>query len=404
MSAPHEDSYEETVEKTSYLVTDAIRRQMVSDVPICTFLSGGLDSSLVSAVCAEELRTRHEAGNNHHNNTNDSGRLTTFSFDFTDNELYFSPNSFQPSMDRPFVDKMVSHIGSDHHYLTCTAKAQADLLYDSVISRDLPTMADVDSSLLYFCSVVKDTNKVVLTGECADEVFGGYPWFHREDMLKTSAKNDTFCWSPDLTPRTDVLNKEFREWLHLDEYVRETYENSVREIIILPEDNDTETSRRRIAYLNLRWFMQTLLDRMDRTSMYNGLEARVPFADRKLVEYVFNVPWSMKARGGVVKNLLREAAKPYLPHDILYRKKSPYPKTYNPQYEKLIGERLTEIVEDASSPLNFCINKTNVLKLIHDSGDYGKPWYGQLMAGPQLLGYLWQVNSWMRDRNVKVTL
>ena len=398
MSAPHEDSYEETVEKTSYLVTDAIRRQMVSDVPICTFLSGGLDSSLVSAVCAEELRTRHEAGNNH-NNTNDAGRLTTFSFDFTDNELYFSPNSFQPSMDRPFVDKMVSHIGSDHHYLTCTAKAQADLLYDSVISRDLPTMADVDSSLLYFCSVVKDTNKVVLTGECADEVFGGYPWFHREDMLETSARNDTFCWSPDLTPRADVLNKEFREWLHLDEYVRETYENSVREINILPEDNDTETSRRRIAYLNLRWFMQTLLDRMDRTSMYNGLEARVPFADRKLVEYVFNVPWSMKARGGVVKNLLREAAKPYLPNDILYRKKSPYPKTYNPQYEKLIGERLTEIVEDASSPLNFCINKTNVLKLIHDSGDYGKPWYGQLMAGPQMIAYLIQVNHWLQIYN-----
>lgn len=382
-SKPHYDSYEETIEKTCFLVEDSIKRQMVSDVPICTFLSGGLDSSLVSSICAGELKQKGQS-------------LNTFSFDFKDNSRYFSPTSFQPSEDRPYVEEMVNYIGSSHHYLECTSTEQADLLYDSVISRDLPTMADVDSSLLYFCSIVKDYNKVVLTGECADEVFGGYPWFHKEEFLTPKNGTETFCFMPSLDPRKELLRADFLNWLNLDEYVSNAYEQSVREINILPEDNEIEASRRKVSYINLRWFMQTLLDRMDRTSMYNGLEARVPFADYRLVEYVFNVPWSMKADKGVVKNLLRQVAKTHLPDNVLYRKKSPYPKTYNPEYERLLSERLKDIIYDASSPLHFCVDKDKLLAFVNNSKDYGKPWYGQLMAGPQMMAYLIQVNHWLQ--------
>lgn len=383
ISKPHYDSYEETVEKVTFLVYDAITRQMVSDVPICTFLSGGLDSSLVSSICASKLKQKGEV-------------LDTYSFDFTDNNRYFTANSFQPSEDRPYVDEMVQYIGSNHHYLECTPAKQAELLLDSVISRDLPTMADVDSSLLYFCHEVSLKNKVVLTGECADEVFGGYPWFHREDLMAMGEGNDTFCWSPDLLPRRELLNRDFIKWLDLDSYVKSAYNNSVKEINILPEDNEIETSRRRIAYLNLRWFMQTLLDRMDRTSMFSGLEARVPFADVKLVEYVFNIPWSMKAKDGIVKNLLRQSAKDYLPDKIMNRRKSPYPKTYNPEYERILANMLTEIIEDNSSPLLYCIDRDVVRRFIKDNKDYGKPWYGQLMAGPQMMAYLIQINHWLK--------
>lgn len=380
-SAPHYDSYEDTLEKISSLVSDAIKRQMVSDVPIAAFLSGGLDSSLVTSICARELKKRGQ-------------KINTFSFDFIKNNEYFTPSSFQPAEDRPYVEMMVKYTDSNHHFLECSTKTQADLLFDSVISRDLPTMADVDSSLLYFCSLVKDYNKVVLTGECADEIFGGYPWFHRDEFLHP-AGGETFCFTPTLAPRKELLNKDFLDWINLDEYVKNAYETSVKEIDILPSDNETEANRRKISYINLRWFMQTLLDRMDRTSMYNGLEARVPFADYRIVEYVFNVPWSMKARNGVVKNLLREAAKDYLPDEILYRKKSPYPKTYNPEYEELLGNRLKDILHDAQSPLHFCVDKDKVLTFIDKNKDYGKPWYGQLMAGPQMMAYLIQVNTWL---------
>ena len=169
-----------------------------------------------------------------------------------------------------------------------------------------------------------------MTGECADEVFGGYPWFHKEKFFQ----DDMFPWTLDLMPRMELLKDEVREELDLTDFVKNVYEQAVGEIEVLPTENETETRRRQIGYLNIRFFMQTLLNRMDRTSMRWGLEARVPFADRKLVEYVFNIPWEMKAKNGVVKNVLRSSSIGKLPDEILFRKKSPYPKSYHPFSEK----------------------------------------------------------------------
>lgn len=383
----HEDSYEDTIEKTRFLVTDAIKRQMVSDVPICTFLSGGVDSSLVSAVCADELKKQGK-------------QLTTYSFDFTDNEKYFKANSFQPSMDRPFVDQMVGYLHSDHHYLECENRVQADLLYESVDAHDLPCMADVDSSLLYFCGEVAKSHKVVLTGECADEVFGGYPWFHKDNFLNCN----TFPWTPDLSPRKQLLNKELLQTLDMDTYVKNAYETAISEISILPGETDIETNRRRIGYLNIRFFMQTLLNRMDRTSMHSGLEARVPFADRSLVDYVFNIPWEMKAKNGVVKNVLRQAARALLPESVLFRKKSPYPKTYHPYYEQLLTARLQERLAQADCPLLPLLNLNAVAQFLESPKDYGSPWYGQLMAGPQMIAYLLQTDYFLRKYHVSIEL
>lgn len=384
-SRPHEDSYEETIEKTSFLVADAIRRQMVSDVPICTFLSGGLDSSLVSAVCAGELKKQGK-------------RLHTFSFDFINNDKYFKASSFQPAEDRPYVEKMVQFLDSDHHYLECDNVTQADLLYDSVLAHDLPAMGDIDSSLLHFCSLVKDCNKVALTGECADEIFGGYPWFHKEECFKAH----TFPWTMDLSPRKAVLKEDFLDYLGMEEYVKETYEKSVAETPVLTGESGAEKRRREISYLNLRWFMQTLLNRMDRDSMHSGLEARVPFADHRIIEYLWNVPWEMKARDGIVKNLLRQAGKGLLPDEILYRRKSPYPKTYDTNYEKLLRKRMEEMMKNPSSPVMEFLDRKKLSEFLASPSDYGKPWYGQLMAGPQMLAYLLQINFWMETYHISI--
>lgn len=384
-SHPHMDNYERTVETVSELVQDSIRRQMVSDVPICTFLSGGVDSSLVSAVCAAELKKQGK-------------RLTTFSFDFVDNEKNFKANSFQPSQDRPYVEKMVEYLESEHHFLECDNAHQIDLLFDSVKAHDLPAMADVDSSMLYFCSLVSLSRKVTLTGECADEIFGGYPWFHRKECFET----DTFPWTMDLSPRKELLADEFLEYLRMDEYVKESYQRSIAETPKCAEDSSQEARRREISWLNLRWFMQTLLNRMDRTSMYSGLEARVPFADTRIVQYVWNVPWEMKAKEGVVKNLLRQSGRGILPDEVLFRRKSPYPKTYDPRYENLLKERMRNLLEDSNAPVLQFLNKEKVESFLTRSSDYGKPWYGQLMAGPQMLAYLIQVNAWMKRYEIKV--
>ncbi len=386
-SIPHTDDYQTTVEKTSDLLNAAVKRQIVSDVPICTFLSGGIDSSIVSAICAEELKKQGQV-------------LDTYSFDFTDNSRYFKSNAFQPEQDRPYVDQMVSFLGTKHHYLTCNMEELANLLYDSVLSRDQPTMADVDSSLLYFCKLVSENNKVVLTGECADEIFGGYPWFYREDLLAS----DTFPWMTDLTPRKQLLDPEFADALQMDDYVKNLYHQIISEIPVLPEESDIEKSRRRIGYMNIRMFMQTLLDRMDRTSMYHGLEARVPFADIHLLQYVFNVPWKYKYRNQTEKSLLRHAAVNLVPNEILFRKKSPYPKTYNPLYETILVDRLREVIHDPASPVNRFLDKKAVLQFLESPKDYGKPWYGQLMAGPQMMAYLLQINFWLKEYQISIEL
>ena len=386
-SHPHEDSYEKTLEKAGEMISSAIERQMVSDVPICTFLSGGVDSSLVSSICSERLKKEGK-------------QLSTYSFDFDGNEKYFKANSFQPSQDRPYVDKMVSYLGSKHHYLSCDYEKQADLLKESVLAHDMPCMADVDSSLLYFCREVAKEEKVVLTGECADEVFGGYPWFHREEFFG----NEMFPWTRELSPRHELLKPEFANALDIEHYVKEVYQKSVSEIEPLPKENETETNRRQIGYLNIKYFMQTLLNRMDRTSMHWGLEARVPFADRTLVEYVFNIPWEMKAKDGVVKNILRQSSVGKLPEEILFRRKSPYPKLYHPYYEELLGKRLLHALEDSKSPLHLFLDETKVRRFIGSVKDYGKPWYGQLMAGPQMLAYLLQIHYWFSAYGVEVDL
>ena len=380
VSRPHAEDYPETVARVRELLGSAIRRQLVSDVPLCTLLSGGLDSSVITAVAANHCRERGLPP------------LETYSFDYTDNEKYFTASSFQPDADRPWVERMSSAFGTRHRVLTCGQETLVELLEAAVEARDLPGMADLDSSLLYFCARIRERHTVALSGECSDEIFGGYPWFHRPEMLAA----ETFPWSVDLTARTDVLRPEIEKRLALEEYVRGRCRESVAETPRLEGEAPEEARRREVGWLNLNWFMANLLDRKDRMSMYSGLEVRVPFCDHHLVEYVWNIPWEMKSRGGARKQVLRDAAAGLLPEDVRNRPKSPYPKTHNPLFEELARARLREILADRNAPLHSLVDGEKLeAGLLRDAGDYGRPWFGQLMAGPQMIAYLIELNIWM---------
>ena len=386
-SYEHPDSYEDTVRHVHDLVQDAVTRQLVSDVPLCTFLSGGLDSSVITALAAAAYR-------------GSGRRLATYSFDFVGNERYFKPSAFQPDADRPWAEKMAQFCRTDHTRLECDNVTQADKLYDAVDAKDLPGMADVDSSLLYFCSRVKKRHVVALSGECADEIFGGYPWFHKKEAFE----GHCFPWSPDLSLRTDLLKPEVADALNVGEYVNRRYEESLAEVPVLEGEDPREKRRREISFLNINWFMATLLDRKDRMSMASGLEVRVPYADHRIVEYVFNAPWAYKCHNGVTKSLLRDAAEPWLPEDVRLRRKSPYPKTHNPGYEAIVRERLAKVMEDGQQPLHALIDPGAAEKLLAAKSDYGKPWFGQLMAGPQLMAYLLQINYWLKKYRIRIDL
>ena len=291
-----------------------------------------------------------------------------------------------------------AHPEMNHTFLECNEECLAQLLDNAVDAKDLPGMADVDASLLYFCRLVKEHNKVALTGECADEIFGGYPWFYRSEL----AEGEGFPWSKNMDTRGLLLTEEARRALNLEDYALERYRESIHQTPCLPDESGMERRHREISWLNLQWFMRTLLDRMDRTSMYSGLEARVPFADHRIIEYLYNVPWSMKYREGEEKALLRDAFGELLPRALLHRKKSPYPKTYSPVYQKLVTDRFLIMLEDPNAPIRPLIDRERARDFSTAPAQMGRPWFGQLMAGPQLLAYLVQVNTWMERYHISI--
>ncbi len=383
----HTASYETTVEEVREILFDAIRRQLVSDVPICTLLSGGLDSSVVSAIAAKKM-------------VEEGKELHTYSFDYEDNSKHFTASTFQPSEDRPYVEKMVDYIGSKHHFLMCTQEDLADCLYDAVLAKDLPGMADVDSSLLYFSKQIKKQHTVSLSGECADEIFGGYPWFRDQEVFD----RPVFPWSKNLDYRKGILKRELLESLDLEGYVSLEYEKTMRRTPKLPGETKEQARYREISYLNTSWFMTTLLDRKDRMTMFAGLEVRVPFADHRLIQYLYNVPWEYKYHNNEVKALLKAAAKDLLPQEVLYRPKCPYPKTYHPTYEAILKTRLKDILDNEQAPLNQFINQTVIRAYLDSKTEYRIPWFGQLMATPQLYAYLIEMNYWLETYHVKIEL
>ena len=296
---------------------------------------------------------------------------------------------------------MTQKLHTNHKAIVLDTPELADALEDAMIARDYPGMADVDSSLLLFCKNVKPEATVSLTGECADEIFGGYPWFFREDALKSN----TFPWSIALTERQQLLNPAIAKEVNLKDYIDFRYRESLSEVTILDTDSDETAEKRRISHLTLNWFMQTLLDRSDKMAMYNGFELRVPFCDYRLAQYVWNIPWEIKALNGREKGLLRYIMKDILPSEIVDRKKSPYPKTWNPTYLARVKEMLTKIMEDKNAPINDLLNREYILNILETDGKaFTRPWFGQLMTGPQLMAYLCQVNMWLERYQPKIEL
>jgi asparagine synthase (glutamine-hydrolysing) len=383
---PHTDDLDTTVEKIRSLLVDAIERQMVSDVPVCTFLSGGLDSSAISAVAADYFRRQGK------------GQLDTYAIDYVDNELFFKADEYQPNSDSQWANKMAEFIGSNHRTIYIDSGMLVSALKDAVLAYDLPGMADIDSSLYLFCKEVRKDATVAISGECADEIFGGYPWYTRQELINSN----TFPWSEAIHERKSILSDEF-QGLALEDYIQGKYHETIKAVPRLEGESREEERMREMFYLNLKWQMVTLLNRKDRMSMSNSLEVRVPFADHRIVEYAYNIPWSIKYCDYREKGLLRRALKGILPDDIIDRKKSPYPKTHNPEYLRTVQEKMREIMSDKESPLLQLVNPTVVDEIVKSGGiAFGKPWYGQLMRGPQLLAYLIQVDTWMREYKVKI--
>lgn len=368
-----DDTFEVCSTKVRRMLMDSIKRQMVSDVGISTFLSGGLDSSIITAVVSNELKKQNQV-------------LDTYSIDYEDNDKYFKANKFQVSKDKKFIDIMKNAFKTNHTYEVISQRKLAKTLKESVIARDYPGMADIDSSLFWFSKQIRKEHKVILSGECADEIFGGYPWFYRKEIRE----RENFPWIDSLDERISLIKKDLTQKLDLKNFVKEKCELTLSEINVSDDEN-----LKKLFYLNMTWFMPTLLDRKDRMTMRASLEARVPFADTKLIEYLWNVPWKYKYKNNQEKGLLRHAFKNILPKEIIDRKKNPYPKTHNPKYTKIMIKLLKKRLKNKKSVLYKIFDYDKLMNLIETGGESFKtPWFGQLMTGPELLAYLYQFDIW----------
>ena len=380
----HEDDLPTTIKRTHTLICDAARRQLVSDVPLACFLSGGLDSSILSMLAAKDYAARGET-------------LHTWSVDYRDNNKYFTKSIFQPNSDDSYIDQMVDFLGTHHHRVVLEPEALCAALLPATDARALPGMADVDSSLLLFCAAVKRGGTTVcLSGECADELFGGYPWYHREEILF----EDTFPWSRSVGLRLGLLTPDAVR--NGEEFVRQHYRDTCDRAPKLPSDDKKAARMREMFVLNLDWFMATLLDRKDRMSMYSGLEVRVPFCDHRIVEYAYNMPWDFKSLEGREKGIVRRAFADELPKEIVYRKKSPYPKTFHPVYTRLCADYVCRIFEDNTSVAASLFDRNAVQKLMQRPESLAEPWFGQLMRTPQIFAYIIQLDRWFRHYHVKI--
>ncbi len=378
------ETFSQTVEHVRELVLDSIRRQLVSDVPVCTFLSGGLDSSLISSVAASELKKQGR-------------RLSTFSIDYRNNDRYFQKSHFQPDSDPEYIRCMAEYLDTDHHWFIADVPDLVDALDEAVDARGLPGMADVDASLLMLCREIKKYGTVALSGECADEIFGGYPWYRDKDIRMT----DGFPWAQSTAYRSRFLCDEYASELDCSEYVYSAYRRTSDSAERLPSDDETESRMKEMTKLNFDWFMQTLLDRKDRMSMYSGLEVRVPFCDHRIAEYLYNVKWEYKDWQGREKGLLREAMKDWLPEKVLWRKKSPYPKTHDPAFLEAVTAKLSKILSEGDSVLTQLVKQEELEKLLRHKEKV--QWYGQLMNLPQTIAFFIQLDHWLKKFNIRLT-
>jgi asparagine synthase (glutamine-hydrolysing) len=332
---PHTGDRDQTVAHVRELLDDIVRRQLVADVPRCVLLSGGLDSSTITALAAQQLAEQGE-------------RVRTFAVDFVGQTEHFTPDALRPTPDAPYVNEVATHVSSEHADIVLDHGTLADpaVRRTVVVARDTPAgLGDMDASLYLLCKAIRERSTVALSGESADEIFGGYLQFHDPRVQRAHA----YPWIAMDEWRFDaadtILHPDLRAKLDLAAYRRDTYERALGEIDHLPSEDELECRMRISSYLHLTRFLRYLLDRKDRMSMAVGLEVRVPFCDHRLVEYVYNAPWALKTYDGREKSLLRGAVRDLLPESVLDRVKSPYPSTQDWHYARDLQEQGRELLE-----------------------------------------------------------
>ena len=371
----YQDSFEEAKQKVRNYVIENVKLQAQED-SVCTLLSGGLDSSVITIILKRLKDTFH-----------------TYSLTYENQKENFKSNEYQSSMDDSYINTIVDLCQTQHSEYTLSSQQLVDALQDSLIARDMPGMADIDSSFLLFSQYVSSQHHIALSGECADEIFGGYPWFYKEELYS----QPYFPWIRELDKKVSLFSKSIQD-LQIKDYITYQYQQTLQEI-------PTSNRNKQLIYLNIQWFMQTLLIRAYTQSLYSSLDIRTPFASTQIIQYLYNMPSHYMFYNQEEKGILRAAFEDMLPDQITHRKKNPFPKTHSPIYKEIIYTKLKESLSDPYNILYTLFDRKKLIELIDSKGDnFQYPWYGQLMMGPQFLAYLYQIYLWSKVYHIEIEL
>ncbi|MEG2310584.1 MAG: asparagine synthase (glutamine-hydrolyzing) [Clostridia bacterium] len=383
------DDENEAIKQIHDLVLDATTKQINLGCS-SSMLSGGLDSSILCKIANDISPT-----------------LSTYSIDYVDSEKNFIANDYQMTKDSEYIKIMKDYINSNHKTAIIDNTLLFNLLDEALLARDMPGMADIDSSMLALCKFIRnDGCTSCLSGECSDEIFGGYPWFYKEKNMS----NDGFLWAMSNTLRSNIVKKGILQDTELIKYIIDSKNNTLKDVVHLDIEDKFERQFRDTCYLTIKWFMNTLIERTQSLSSICSLNVRMPFADYRIFEYVYNLSAKMKLNISktslpIEKFLLRKAFENELPYDIVYRKKSPFPKTYDPIYLNLVESKMQEILNDKNSKLSQIIDFDFVESILNVHGEnLTQNWFGQLMTYPQTLAYLIQIDKWLTYYNIEIKL
>lgn len=377
-SKKHTDDMDTTVNTIKEILEDTVKRQLIADKPLTTMLSGGLDSSGLTAIAGREYGDK---------------TLSSYSIDFVNNEADFEEDFLRRDLDEPWVKRVSEHVGTDHTSIVFDAKKLVDNLLTPMKARDLPGVGEIETSLYLLFTEMKKTATVALSGESADEVFSGYPWFHQEEYLDAGV----FPWLLNIGGIADVMKDDLLDRLHIEDYRKQRYQEALKELPVLEGESDIEAKQRRMSFMFITRFLPFMLDRKDRASMMTGFEVRVPFCDYRLVEYLWNIPFEMKNVDDIEKGILRRALKDYLPDDVRNRRKSAYPSTKDEAYYEGVKDWMLSILNDPASPILNLIDADKVRAMIEDKEQ-------STTMVKSLFDYLIQVNEWLKEYDVSVKL
>ncbi|HXV27360.1 MAG TPA: asparagine synthase (glutamine-hydrolyzing), partial [bacterium] len=331
----------------------SVAMRMVSDVPLGAFLSGGLDSSLVTAFLTRQSPRR----------------VKTFSVAFED-------SSFDESR---YAQEMASYLGTEHYEERLTPRKMLEILPKIIDGLDEP-FADASMIPTYLlCQHTRKQVTVAISGDAGDELFGGYPtyqahkmaqWVPRwaarplaklADLLPVSDENISFDFKVKRFSAGLGYEPAVRNQIWLGSFAPEEKQHLFAEEIaaLLSHKDEFSVAREqwnlcdsadymnRIFHMDMRFYLQDdILVKVDRMSMANSLEVRVPYLDHKLVEFVCSLNSCLKLRGLTTKYILKQAAKGIIPDRIIDRPKKgfgiPVARWIKSEMKELIADTLSE--------------------------------------------------------------